>query len=156
MNLLPMFMSTSGGIIQVIRRSAVLPMFALSLAACTTNAPYAEISGERVARADGHEDSVVIAGIDGKLDLSQPTWTLIEPGRRFLLLDTARNKSQRERTATFVALDVKPCTRYFYVARHESTTKLQPWRPVLAGTEPIGECVARFGAAAAPAASAPR
>lgn len=43
-----------------------------------------------------------------------------------------------------VPLNAKGCLRCYFVARHESTRAVHPWKPVLKNVEPIAGCVARF------------
>jgi hypothetical protein len=130
----------------------------VTLTACATNAPYAEVSGLKTARADAFEEEIIIRAVDGKLDLNSAREMTLEPGPRMLLLDSARNWRGAGRAA-MVPLNVKACLRYQFVARHASMSDLRPWQVVLKDVQPIPECVARFPAhAPVPAApvSAPR
>jgi hypothetical protein len=116
----------------------------VALAGCATTGPYAEVTGERLARADGREEEVVIVGIDGKLDLTRPKRSFIDPGQRMVLLDTVRQGKRRRDTSVIVPLNAKACLRYHFVARHETMTAVDPWDLVLTNVEPIPECVAKF------------
>ncbi|RVT50468.1 hypothetical protein [Rubrivivax albus] len=137
----------------------LLPLaIALGVTACATNAPYVEVSGYKTARADGHEEEIIIRGVDGKLDFDGLREVTIEPGAHVLLLDTARNRRAVD-PAVLVPLNAKACLRYSFVARHETMTGLRPWQVVLKDVQPIPECVARFPDHApvpSAAASAPR
>jgi hypothetical protein len=141
-------------------RIAPIVLIAMALTGCATSLPYAEVSGEKVTRADPREEEVFVTAIDGKLDLRGSKTATIEPGQRLLVLDTARQGRSRNRTGAYVPLNAKPCLRYYFVARHESMTQVEPWSLVLTNVEPIPECVAKFPELApvpapAPAASKP-
>ena len=124
-------------------RLAGLVASALAAAGCaTTGGPYAEITGEMVTRADPHEEEVLVYGVDGKLDLSIKKTMIIEPGRRELLLGTARQDRKVQAASVILPLNAKACLRYYFVARHETMSQVQPWKLVLKNVEPIPECVA--------------
>jgi hypothetical protein len=126
--------------------------FASLLVGCATSSPYAEVSGEKVAKADGYEEEVYILGIDGKLDLTGSKTAFVEPGQRLLMLGTTRQGRSRNSASAYVPLNAKPCLRYYFVARHESMTNVEPWSIVLTNVEPIPECVAKFPGSAPVAA----
>lgn len=123
-------------------------LLALLVAGCATPGPYAEVTGERTARADPHEESVIVMGVDGTLDPVGSETATIEPGFRTVLLATARKDRRGQRPMATVPLNAKPCLRYFFVARHESMTLVDPWRLVLKDVQPIPECVAKYPDAA--------
>lgn len=128
---------------------------ALAVAGCATPGPYAEVTGERVARADPYLSAVVVQGVDGVLDIKGSTSERLEPGLRQVMLATTRVGRRGESTAAVVPLNAKPCLRYFFVAQHESMTLVTPWKLVLKDVQPIPECVAQFpDAAPKPAAAA--
>jgi hypothetical protein len=119
-------------------------LIAVALTGCATSGPYAEVSGEKVTRADPREEEVFVVAVDGKLDLRESKTAFIEPGQRLLVLDSVRLGSSRNRKGAYVPLKAKPCLRYYFVARHESMTDLEPWSLVLTNVEPIPECVAKY------------
>jgi hypothetical protein len=43
-----------------------------------------------------------------------------------------------------VQIEVKPCVRYYFAAKRSSPTA-RDWHVVVAGVEPIGECVKKYG-----------
>ena len=123
---------------------APLIAIALLLAGCATRGPYAEVVGERIARADPFEEDVLVMGVDGHLELPPEKTLQIEPGPRQVLLGTVRGDRRGQDSSGIVPLNAKPCLRYFFVARHESMSALHPWRLVLKDVQPIPECVAQF------------
>ena len=125
-------------------RVVLMVLIAGALTGCATSRPYAEVSGEKVTRADPREEEVFVTAVDGKLDLTGSKTAFIEPGQRLLVLDTARQGRSRNRTGAYVPLNAKPCLRYYFVARHESMTEVEPWALVLTNVEPIPECVAKY------------
>lgn len=140
-------------------RSVIAVATAIALGGCVTTGPYAIVEGERMARADAFEDDVLIYAVDGKLDMAPGKTQRLEPGQRELLLGTVRQDRRSAGSATVVALNAKPCLRYYFVSRHESMSQVHPWKLVLKNVEPIPECVAKYpdqapAAAPAPAATA--
>lgn len=129
----------------------------LVLAGCATPGPYAEVTGERINRADPNEEDVLILGVDGQLELSATKTIQVEPGVRTMLLGTARLDRRGESASGVVPLNAKACLRYHFVARHESMSQIQPWKLVLKNVEPIPECVSKYpGSAPVPSAAASR
>jgi hypothetical protein len=119
-------------------------VLAVAVAGCATTGPYAEVTGEKLERADGHEEQVLIMGVDGKLDVRGSLSETIEPGQRSVLLATTRQDRRGMNASAVVPLNAKACLRYYFVARHESMLAVHPWKLVLKNVEPIPECVARF------------
>jgi len=118
---------------------------AITLTGCaSTSQPYAEISGEKINRANPHEEEVFIMAIDGRLDPTRPKTALLEPGQRQLVLQSIRQAKATHRSGADVTLNAKPCLRYHFVARHENVTHVTPYAIVLSNVEPIPECIAKF------------
>lgn len=125
-------------------RIAVLSLLVSALMGCATTGPYAEVTGDKLERADGHEEQVLVMGVDGKLDVRGSLTETMEPGLRMVLLATARQDRRGTNSSSVVPLNAKPCLRYYFVARHESMFAVQPWKLVLKNVEPIPECVAKY------------
>jgi hypothetical protein len=129
-------------------RTAVSTLAAAMLLGCATQGPYAEVSGEKIESADTLEEQVRVLGVDGKLNAPSSLTLTIEPGLRMVLLDTTRRhrmgKGKGKDSSIVVPLNAKPCLRYYFVARHESMSAVDPWQLVLKNVQPIPECVARF------------
>jgi hypothetical protein len=125
-------------------QNAVLFLLAAGLAGCATPGPYAEVSGEKVLRADLNDEQVLVMGVDGRLIPRGALTETLEPGLRMVLLATTRRDRRGENPSSVVPLNAKPCLRYYFVARHESMSDVQPWQLVLKNVEPIPECVAKY------------
>lgn len=125
-------------------RIAGITLTAAMLLGCATQGPYAEVSGEKIGRADSFEAQVLAMGVDGKLDVPGSLTLTLEPGLRMVLLDTTRRHRKSKDSSVVVPLNAKPCLRYYFVARHESMSEVDPWQLVLKDVQPIPECVARF------------
>jgi hypothetical protein len=81
--------------------------------------------------------------IDGKpyvLGRSDP----VEPGMHEIEFSISGPVGTNAVGGTFLKVDAKPCTRYFFAAKRDSPTATQ-WQALISGTEPIGECAKRFG-----------
>jgi len=52
--------------------------------------------------------------------------------------------SHRRDAKERVQIDARPCVRYYFAAKRSSPTATD-WHVVVAGYEPIGECVRKFG-----------
>lgn len=126
-----------------LRTASVTPI-AFTLLGCATQGPYAEITGEKIGRADSFEEQVLVMGVDGKLDLSGSLTQTVDPGLRLVLMETTRTHRRSKDSSVVVPLTAKPCLRYYFVARHESMSAVGPWQLVLKNVEPIPECVAKF------------
>lgn len=125
-------------------RTASITLTAFTLFGCATQGPYAEITGEKIGRADSFEEQVLVMGVDGKLDLTGSLTQTVEPGFRLVLMDTTRTHRRSKDTSVVMPLTAKPCLRYYFVARHESMSAVGPWQLVLKNVEPIPECVVKF------------
>ena len=128
----------------MLTRFAVLAFSSCVLMGCATTGPYAEVTGERIERADGKEEPVLVMGVDGKLDVMGSMTKTIDPGLRMVLLATTRQDKRGANPSGVVPLNAKPCLRYYFVARHESVFAVRPWQLVLKNVEPIAECIAKY------------
>ena len=87
----------------------------VTLGACaSTDYHYSQLVGKRYYRAPIDTYDVTIVRVDGKDTLLRPV--LVDPGMRKVVVQgppggAARLGEQRE-----IALDVRPCTRYYLVA----------------------------------------
>lgn len=115
----------------------------LLAAGCATPAPYAEVTGEGSSRSDPFEEDALILAVDEQLYLTSPKKVMIDPGQRQVVLGTSRLDRRGEASNTVVPLNAKACLRYHFVARHESMSRVQPWKLVLKDVQPIPECVSR-------------
>lgn len=138
------------------------------LTACAASgpSPYAVVTGERPTVSDPTVESVLIVGVNGRLEMRGLSEVRVEPGPVWLSVRTTRRdgRPKRVREAS-VVLNAKPCMRYFVIARHESQFAEEPWSAQVSQQEPIRECLDQFpgglpltpaGApASTPAASSP-
>ena len=114
------------------------------LAGCAAPGPYAEVTGDKITRADAREERIRLLGVDDKLELTRTMTQTIEPGFRRILMDSARQGRRSKASSMVVPLNAKPCHRYYFVAVHENMTAVEPWELLLKEVEVIPECVAKF------------
>ena len=89
---------------------------AAGLSACASlDYHYSQISGQRYFnKSDIDTYSVSILRIDGRSTILHPT--PVDPGLRKILVQGPADGVSREGRQKEIALDVKPCTRYYLVA----------------------------------------
>jgi len=83
---------------------------------------------------------VKIDGSNVSIDSSDP----VPPGMRTVVVSIPGPKGMSNPRRATLTIDAKPCTRYYLAARRSSPTA-RDWSAFIAGSEPIGECVRRFG-----------
>jgi hypothetical protein len=110
------------------------------LAGCATEEPYAELDTTRIARADIDESSVVITGTDTQLRIRPQTRVMLRPGKQLVEVRTLRQDARLNSRIATLAIDAKPCFRYFVVAKHPVGAHPQDWYVEIVGAEPIPEC----------------
>ena len=119
-------------------RAAAALIGIVTLAACaSTDYHYSQISGNRYHRAPIDTYDVIIIRVDGKDTLQRPA--LVDPGLRKIVVQgppggAARLGEQRE-----IALDVRPCTRYYLVA-HRVNKLASDFDVRVDYEEPVGGC----------------
>ena len=75
---------------------------------------YSQISGQRVHVSEIDTYPISILRIDGQSTIMHPT--PVDPGLRKILVQGPADGVSREGRQREIALDVKPCTRYYLVA----------------------------------------
>ena len=98
---------------------------------------YSQLFGKRYHRAPIDTYDVTIVRVDGKDTLQRPV--LVDPGMRKVVVQgppggAARLGEQRE-----IALDVRPCTRYYLVA-HRANKLASDFDVRVDYEEPVGGC----------------
>jgi hypothetical protein len=137
------------------RASALVSVLILS--GCASKAPWSEISGQRDVWIDSYSEPIDIVAVDGRMNAPGTKVQQVEPGQRVVILASARRSMIDQRLpstvrpsiaplqrGTTVSVDAKPCVRYSFMARHESSTQLQPWQLVLTMRELIPHCISQF------------
>jgi hypothetical protein len=112
---------------------------ACSLIAAGAGEPYAVIDTTDWNKVEAYSAPVTIASIDGQDYLSETRRT-ITPGKHTLEFVTTRTvKSSKIRQTRSIELEVKPCTTYYFYAKHAS--KFSPeWELKLLRETPIKSC----------------
>ena len=88
---------------------------AAGLSACASlDYHYSQISGAQVPRLRIDTYSISILRVDGRSTILHPT--PVDPGRRMILVQGPPDGVSLEGRQREIALDVKPCTRYYLVA----------------------------------------
>jgi hypothetical protein len=86
-----------------------------TLAACaSTDYHYSQLLGKRYYRAPIDTYDVTIVRVDGKDTLLRPV--LVDPGLRKIVVQGPPGGASRLGEEREIALDVRPCTRYYLVA----------------------------------------
>jgi hypothetical protein len=84
------------------------------LSGCATGYHYSQISGRKYHVSEIDTYSVSILRIDGRSTILHPT--PVDPGRRMILVQGPPDGVSLEGRQREIALDVRPCTRYYLVA----------------------------------------
>lgn len=86
------------------------------------------------------QSPVLIAGAGAQMKMRPQAKATLEVGKQLVELRTLRNdRGIRSKLAT-LALDARPCMRYFVVARHPVGANPNDWYVEIVKTEPIPEC----------------
>jgi len=110
---------------------------ATGLSGCATDYHYSQISGRKYHVSEIDTYSISILRIDGRSTILHPT--PVDPGRRMILVQGPPDGVSLEGRQREIALDVKPCTRYYLVA--VKTTRLSSDFDVRVDyEEPVGGC----------------
>ena len=96
-------------------RQAVAVVGVTLLASCaSTDYHFSQIYGQRYNRAPIDTYDVTIVRVDGKDSLYRPV--LVDPGVRKIVVQGPPGGASRLGEQREIALDVRPCTRYYLVA----------------------------------------
>ena len=108
------------------------------LSACASlDYHYSQISGRKYHVSEIDTYSISILRIDGRSTILHPT--PVDPGRRMILVQGPPDGVSLEGRQREIALDVKPCTRYYLVA--VKNTRLSSDFDVRVDyEEPVGGC----------------
>ena len=104
---------------------------------------YSIVSAEFVKSADYKLQPVILNRIDG--DSTTRRQEAIAPGQHTIYADLPASQEHHQHIATqnSLAIDFKPCTRYYIAARlTDSVTR--HWQLVIRDSETIGECAAKY------------
>jgi len=109
-----------------------------ALAGCATP-PFSYIDGNRYFRTDYHAYSVIVLDVDGRSDVRNPV--MVEPGRKVIRVQGPPATGFSWGEIRTLALDVKPCTRYYLKAVKKNSLE-QDFEPQVDYVEPIAGCKA--------------
>ena len=117
---------------------SVVAFAAAGLSACASlDYHYSQISGQRYHASEIDTYSVSILRIDGQSTILHPT--PVDPGQRKILVQGPPDGVSREGRQREIALDVKPCTRYYLVAV-KPTRIASDFDVKVDYEEPVGGC----------------
>ncbi len=108
------------------------------MAGCATP-PFSYIDGNRYFRTELNSYSVIVLDVDGRSDTRNPV--MVEPGRHVIRVQGPPASGFRYGEAREIALDVKPCTRYYLKAVKKNALD-QDFVPQVDYTESIAGCKA--------------
>jgi hypothetical protein len=103
--------------------------------------PYSIIATDPSRSADHLLRPVIVNRVDGETPLGN--LAVVPPGKHEVTLDLPPRKGFRLATQEILALETRPCVRYYVAAKLHSSTG-QRWTPVVRYQESIGECAAKF------------
>ena len=110
----------------------------VALAACaSTDYHYSQIYGNRYNRAPIDTYDVIIIRVDGQDTLIRPA--LVDPGMRKIVVQGPPSGASRLGEQREIALDVRPCTRYYLVAVKPNRLSLD-FDVRVDYEEPVGGC----------------
>jgi hypothetical protein len=104
--------------------------------------PYSIITVDRAPSADPLLRRVIVNRVDDVTVMSDNK-AVVPPGSHKVTLDLPPRKGFNLATQYDLALETRPCVRYYVAAKLDSTTT-QTWTPVVRSEEPIGECEKKF------------
>jgi len=119
------------------RRAVALACVTLLAACASTDYHYSQLYGKRYNRAPIDTYDVTIIRIDGKDTLQQPA--LVDPGLRKVVVQGPPGGASRLGEQREIALDVRPCTRYYLVAVKPNKLSLD-FDIRVDYEEPVGGC----------------
>ena len=108
---------------------------------------YSIVTTDRARSADPNLLPVIVNRVDGETVMTRNE-AVVAPGVRKVTIDLPARRGFTQATQHTFDLELQPCTRYYVAAKLDSPTT-QTWTPVVRGTEPIGECRAKFKVAEA-------
>lgn len=114
---------------------------------CADRGPYAEVVGDWYTVSDGFEGPVLITAVDDLHDLNGSDSKVLDPGPRSIQVSSVRRGQRGKNIIEYsarIAIDAKPCMRYYVVAVHRTMLWTGPFKPVLKREEPIVECASKF------------
>ena len=127
-----------------------LVLLAASLLAATAahaaspyDEPYSIITVDTLKSADPLLRRVIVNRVDDVSITTVDNKAVVPPGMHKVTLDLPARVGFHQATQYDMALETKPCTRYYVAAKLDSPA-LQSWTPVVRSEEPIGECMRKF------------
>jgi hypothetical protein len=127
--------------------SFLLPAVVCVAASCAApggpyDRPYSVIVTDTAPSADYLLRPVIINRVDGSNVIDNRA--VVPPGPHQVTVDVPPRAGFHLATQQTFELVTEPCTRYYVVARLESTVT-QEWTPVVKYKEPMGDCMKKFG-----------
>ncbi|MBI3716260.1 MAG: hypothetical protein HY255_09730 [Betaproteobacteria bacterium] len=118
-------------------------LIALPAAAGPYDQVYSIVSAEFTKSADYKLQPVILNRIDD--DSTTRRQGAIAPGHHTIYADLPASKEHHQRIATqnSLAIDFKPCVRY-YIAAKLTDSVTRHWQLVIRDSETIGECAAKY------------
>ena len=105
--------------------------------------PYSIITVDPLKSADPLLRKVIVNRVDDVTITTVDNKAVVPPGSHKVTMDLPPRKGFHQATQNELALETKPCTRYYVAARLDSTAT-QTWTPIVRSEEPIGECRKKF------------
>src|SRR5215203_147679 len=118
-------------------RAVALAAVGLLAACASTDYHYSQLYGKRYNRAPIDTYDVTIIRVDGKDTLQRPA--LVDPGLRKVVVQGPPGGASRLGEQREIALEVRPCTRYYLVAVKPNRLSLD-FDIRVDYEEPVGGC----------------
>lgn len=101
--------------------------------------PFAVIDGTDWPKTEAYSAPVTIASIDGKDYLSQTRRTLAPGPHKLEFITTRTTRANKLRQTRTIDIDLKPCTIYYFYAKHPSKFA-DEWELKVLRESPIKKC----------------
>lgn len=111
----------------------------LAATSCAT-LQWGEFDGQRTRMSDPDVYDVVVVAVDGMAQFDGRTNQRLKPGPHLLELASAKRAGHGGVSTVPFPINVKPCTRYSFVAKYRSRTNIDAWDLVPTGETLMAGC----------------
>ncbi|HMM65471.1 MAG TPA: hypothetical protein PKC03_00895 [Dokdonella sp.] len=116
-------------------------LFFLCLTGCATM-QWGEFDGQRSRTSDPDVYDVLVVAADGLANFDKRKQQRLKPGFHLLVVASAKKGNNGEVASISFPINVKPCTRYSFVAKHRSRLDIYNWDLVPVGETTMAGCEA--------------
>jgi hypothetical protein len=113
----------------------------LAATACETYKTFSQLDGYRWSKVDINTFDVIIISVDDTSYVQRGLPVMVEPGPHKIVVQGPPTRGFPQGQLRTLALDVKPCTRYWLEARKQNSVQ-QDFEPAVNYEERISGCTA--------------